>query len=130
MSTGTICSPGWDYLEAEVVCRQLGYGSQVQANTGRFSTRAPEAPVWQAYIYCSGTEQYLSDCSNSGWSNTTQCYSYRDAGVTCESMCVCVCVCVCVWCVCVCMCVCVGVVQKNKKDVKRWEAMTRVYWVV
>ena len=29
-------------------------------------------------------------------------------------------------CVCVCVCVCVGVVQKNKKEVKRWEAYVSV----
>lgn len=85
--SGTICSPGWGYLDAEVVCRQLGYGSQVLAYTGRFSIRPPDAPVWWAYLYCHGTEQYLSDCGNSGWSNNThdQCNSYQDAGVTCES---------------------------------------------
>ena len=53
----------------------------------------------------------------------------------CVSVCVCVCVCMCVcvctcWRVhvraCVCVCVCVGVVQKNKKEVKRWEAYVSV----
>ena len=39
------------------------------------------------------------------------------------SVCVCVCVCVSVS---VCVCVCVGVVQKNKKEVKRWEAYVSV----
>ena len=40
---------------------------------------------------------------------------------------VCGCVFACVRaCVCSCVCVCVGVVQKNKKEVKRWEAYVSV----
>ena len=40
-------------------------------------------------------------------------------------VCVCACVCACVH-ACIRVCVCVGVVQKNKKEVKRWEAYVSV----
>ena len=48
-------------------------------------------------------------------------YIVQNHIATCFRLHVCVCVCVCV-----CVFVCVGVVQKNKKEVKRWEAYVSV----
>ena len=77
----TICDNSWDIREAEVVCRQLGYGYAILAIRiaafGQGSGRQ-----WNRYWYCNGNEASLDDCSNRR--TTFVCYHYRDASVICS----------------------------------------------
>ena len=57
---GTICNYGnrWDHKETAVACRQLGFLG------AKRSYRYPgSGPVHMKYVYCSGKEQSLWDCS-------------------------------------------------------------------
>ena len=80
---GTVCDDFWDFNDATVVCRQLGYkytiralqGSQVVDGTGQ---------IWLDNVACTGSEQNLASCSHRGWGRH-DCSHYEDAGVECSS---------------------------------------------
>ncbi len=76
----TVCDDSWDIAEAEVVCRQLGYGYAILAIQG---AAFGEGSVWhwQRDWYCNGNEFSLDDCSGS---STTNCYYSEDASVICS----------------------------------------------
>ena len=95
---GTICGVGWDFEDAEVACRQLGYrGAQPLLDNGTFGPGS--GVVWLEGIGCRGNESRLTECGLSGWGES-ECSHTQDVGVVCEAgtlgVCVCVCVCVCV----------------------------------
>lgn len=78
---GTVCYDEWDYLDAYVVCRQLGYSSADQA------FRAPKTfdRVWLSDLKCSGTEKSLSQCPHLGWGKHGCSSHYSsNAGVICR----------------------------------------------
>ena len=77
----TICHQLWDIKEAEVVCRQLGYGYAILAIQ---SAAFGEGSVWQWQRdwYCNGNEFSLDDCSGS---STTNCYYSEVASVICSA---------------------------------------------
>ncbi|CAI8036273.1 Deleted in malignant brain tumors 1 protein, partial [Geodia barretti] len=79
---GTICDDGWDQLDAEVVCRQLGflpYGAEA-VFYARFGQGT--GPIILDYVGCNGLELYITDCPNIGYFQH-YCSHYEDAGVTC-----------------------------------------------
>ena len=75
----TVCDNSWDIKEAEVVCRQLGYGYAIlaiqSAAFGRGSGRQSERN-W----FCNGNETSLDNCSSSAAS----CSHSEDASVICS----------------------------------------------
>ena len=79
---GTICTEGWDLLDASVVCRMLGYTgawsagccTEYQGNTG---------PVWLNELSCTGKETSLSECGHSGW-GVRNCDHRKDAEIICH----------------------------------------------
>ena len=81
---GTVCDNRWDFSDATVVCRQLGYpravGPRLSASFG-----AGSGPSWYSNVGCAGTEMNLTECSK--WSDYTgsACSHSRDAGVVCAS---------------------------------------------
>ena len=121
---GTVCDYNWDFVDAIVVCRQLGYPRAIEAHRNA-AFGAGSGPSWYYSVYCTGTERNLTECSKSISNTGSACSHSRDAGAVCSSQshallcifvhmiemfffCVCVCVCVCV-CACtnvLCMYVC------------------------
>ena len=78
---GTVCDDGWDLNDAEVVCRQLGFGTAVGvAYYGRRSGQ-----IWLNYVNCIGTESTIGECSHGRWIYDIYdyCAHYNDAGVRC-----------------------------------------------
>ena len=75
---GTVCYDGWDYRDAQVVCRQLGFG-----NTGfPFPSHTfSMVRIWLDNVHCSGLESELIECKHDGVGNHNCDYNY--AGVTC-----------------------------------------------
>ena len=80
---GTVCDDRWDYNDAKVACRQLGYAYALRALQGRY---VPDGTgqIWLDEVGCTGTEQSLSNCSHDGW-GTNDCSHSEDAGVECSS---------------------------------------------
>ncbi|XP_046372100.2 lysyl oxidase homolog 2-like [Haliotis rufescens] len=84
-SWGAICDKEWDFKDADVVCKELGfleahkatYGSQF----GKGSNRK-----WMSNVRCSGYEDKLKYCMFLGWGRMRRgCYGSRhSAGVVCR----------------------------------------------
>ena len=81
---GTVCDDGWDYTDAGVVCRQLGFGSSGSAyNNAYFYFGQGSELVWLDSVTCTGNESTLASCGHLGVGITRSCSYYEDAGVRC-----------------------------------------------
>ena len=80
---GTICDNGWDYFDARVACRQLGYKYALKALQG---LHVPDGigQIWLDEVACIRNEQTLANCSHGEWGNHT-CGHNEDAGVKCSN---------------------------------------------
>ena len=77
---GTVCSDGWDLLDARVVCLQLGYTTAIQTTVPGGGT----GQIWYDDVACIGYETSLVDCRSNGLA-THNCFHFLDAGVVCAS---------------------------------------------
>jgi deleted-in-malignant-brain-tumors protein 1 len=78
---GTICGNMWDDVDADVVCRQMGYSSGV-------ARLIPRDYVYNRLLYnvrCMGHESQLGDCQTDAYDMMGTCYYAEDAGVTCNN---------------------------------------------
>uniref|UniRef100_A0A1X7UMK1 SRCR domain-containing protein n=1 Tax=Amphimedon queenslandica TaxID=400682 RepID=A0A1X7UMK1_AMPQE len=99
----TLCDQTWDFNDAAVTCRQLGYSSYGAIPTYNcytegqlsFGGRARSGsdhfgpgvgPILMASVDCTGNEESLIECRTRSCDATT-CSHYNDAGVTCERNC-------------------------------------------
>ena len=81
---GTVCDDNWDFADATVVCRQLGYAKAVAApRSAAFG--AGSGPSWYYRMYCTGTERNLTECSKSNYNFGSACPHSQDAGAVCSS---------------------------------------------
>ena len=81
---GTVCDYNWNFIDAIVVCRQLGYPRAVEAP--RYATfGAGSGPSWYSDVYCVGTEWSLTQCYHSTSNFGSACSHSYDAGVVCAS---------------------------------------------
>ncbi|XP_067320842.1 deleted in malignant brain tumors 1 protein-like [Anolis sagrei] len=79
---GTICGAGWDLLDAQVVCRQLGCGNASTALGGAHYGQG-SGPIWLGSINCTGGEASLEECQKGGWGEHS-CSHSQDASVECS----------------------------------------------
>ena len=85
---GTVCDYNWDFVDAIVVCHQLGNLQAVEAP--RYAAfGAGSGPSWYYRVRCTGTERNLTECSKSISNTGSACSHSRDAGVACSSKCSC-----------------------------------------
>ncbi|XP_042201800.1 antigen WC1.1-like [Callorhinchus milii] len=79
---GTVCDDSWGLLEADVVCKQLGCGSAVNAASSAPCGRVP-GPVWLDEVRCSGKESALWECASSPWGQH-DFYHKEDVSILCR----------------------------------------------
>ena len=79
---GTICDDEWDNLDAQVVCRQLGFGNSGTALLTFQPYASSHTPIWLDNVNCNGQESRLIDCTHNGLENHN-CLHFEDAGVIC-----------------------------------------------
>ncbi|KAI8489059.1 Angiopoietin 4 [Branchiostoma belcheri] len=80
---GSVCDDRWDLQDARVVCRQLGFGTALEAKlAGHFGEGS--GSVWLDEVACGGDETNLGDCPAEPWGQS-DCSHKEDAGVVCEA---------------------------------------------
>ena len=80
---GTICDDSFDNLDAQVVCRELGYQFGVAYREARFGEGS--GPIWLDEVGCTGDEASLNDCFKNPWGEHN-CGHGEDAGVECGEL--------------------------------------------
>ena len=79
---GTVCNSNWDFIDARVVCLELGYLRAVGAPT---TFGAGSGPSWYNNVGCAGTEMNLTECSKLFSLTGNACSYNQSAGVVCSS---------------------------------------------
>ncbi|CAO2646261.1 Galectin-3-binding protein [Lemmus lemmus] len=80
---GTVCDNLWNILDANVVCRALGYENATRA-LGRAAFGPGSGPIMLDEVECTGMEPSLANCSSLGWLKS-RCGHEKDAGVICSN---------------------------------------------
>ena len=78
---GTVCDDGWDLNDAQVVCKELGYGNATAAKHGAFYGLG-SGQIWLDDVNCFGNESTIRNCSHRGW-GSHNCIHAKDASVKC-----------------------------------------------
>ena len=80
---GTVCDDLWGNLDAQVVCRQLGFISIGATALTSFNVPDGTGQIWLDNVSCRGTETRLIDCPADPL-GTHNCGHVEDAGVRCR----------------------------------------------
>ncbi|XP_055045873.2 scavenger receptor cysteine-rich type 1 protein M130 [Misgurnus anguillicaudatus] len=81
---GTVCDDNWDMTDAEVVCRELGCGTAVEAKKGAYFGSGV-GQIWKDELRCTGSETSVVNCKANPW-GVTDCGHNKDAGVICREV--------------------------------------------
>ena len=79
---GTVCLDGWDFFDALVVCKQLGFPWLAQ-NGWRHDEGSGTGPAWLGSVRCRGSEARLDVCENDGWMEHQCADNSHAAAVSC-----------------------------------------------
>jgi len=60
---GTICDKEWDLKDANVACREMGFGTAKQASIDS-SFGQGHGPLWYSKLECRGDERRIEDCKH------------------------------------------------------------------
>ncbi|PVD22185.1 hypothetical protein C0Q70_17990 [Pomacea canaliculata] len=81
---GSICDDHWTNMDAQVVCRMLGYSpvGAVGMQGGVYTNSSGR--IWLDEVTCNGQEASLAQCTKNAW-GISDCTHSEDAGVVCSS---------------------------------------------
>ena len=82
---GTVCDDGWDLNDAQVVCRQLGFGPAIAVRDNAFYGQG-SGQIWIDQLNCTGTELTIENCAHNGRGRNIDCNYGGDAGVECSNI--------------------------------------------
>ena len=83
---GTVCSSSWEFIDAKVVCLELGYLRAVKVPASVSAIYGTgSGPSWYNIIRCTGTETNLTECSKSISLSGSACSDTQNAGAVCSS---------------------------------------------
>ncbi|XP_022087751.1 deleted in malignant brain tumors 1 protein-like [Acanthaster planci] len=80
---GTVCDDNWGLSDANVVCRQLGYGAALSAPI-RAAYGQGQGPIQLDDVACTGSESSIFQCSHGGIQQHN-CLHSEDASVQCTA---------------------------------------------
>ena len=79
---GTVCDDSWHEIDADAICKQLGFESAQQIfYNAKYGQGA--GPILVDQINCPAGVQSILDCKHEGWGNH-DCQHSEDAGVICN----------------------------------------------
>jgi len=78
---GSVCDDGFTEIDAQVVCRTLGYMTQGAVQFQAFG--GGNGIIWMDDVQCTGLEPELTWCQHSGWAHHN-CVHDEDVGVCCQ----------------------------------------------
>ena len=76
---GTVCDVGWDFIDAQVVCYELGLGNAIAATHNAYYG---EGSGRIHNVNCIGSEFLIENCLHGLW-GVQSCSHSQDAGVKC-----------------------------------------------
>ena len=79
---GMVCDNAWDTVDAEVVCKQLGFPGAMTAHCCINSGDGP-SKIWLDNVKCSSSNTRLGYCDHQGWGNH-DCGLGQSAGAVCQ----------------------------------------------
>lgn len=79
---GTVCDDSWNFRDADVVCRQLGY-ERAQEIHYRAKFGEGSGPIWLDDLECGNQAESIVECRHGGWGEHN-CRHSEDAGVNCK----------------------------------------------
>ena len=80
--TGTVCADRWDDVDADVLCRQMGFPSGT-------ASYLPRDYLYNRAIFnvrCTGNETNVQQCPVDHYDMFGNCASLGDAGVNCNNI--------------------------------------------
>ena len=80
---GTICDDGFDTIDGNVACHQLGFTAVVQVRHGAYYGEG-KGNIWLESIACSSDIVFMVNCSHRGW-GIEDCHHGEDVGLECQS---------------------------------------------
>ena len=79
---GTICDDGWDNIDTNIVCKELGFSNGTTTTQDQFGSSS--GPVWLRQVRCLGNESKLSHCIHTGAGSIGNCSHTQDVAVKCS----------------------------------------------
>ena len=82
---GTVCRSGFEKVDADVVCRQLGFPAAQEVAPVSWSFGHGGGPIWVSHLRCTGNETSIEQCPRGvEWGIVTNCSHSDDVGVICQ----------------------------------------------